>query len=89
MTGKWQRDNECVGTELDNSFVILSVNTARYYAFNGPAIDIWDLLEQPRSCDEIIEVLLEKYDVTPEQCAQSVSRVVEELSNNGLVRLIG
>jgi len=83
----WQRDEDFVGTKLENSFVILNMKTAGYYAFNVSATDIWELLGEPRSCAQIAGKLTEKYDVSEELCAQSVARIVEELRASGLVHL--
>lgn len=85
----WRRDAGFVGTKLDESFVILNLDTSRYYAFNTSATDIWDLLEQPRNCGEITQALTAKYDVDPELCTQSVTRIMDEMRSNGLIHAVG
>ncbi len=84
-TAKWRRSDQFVGTQIEDAFVILSVETASYYAFNASANDIWDLLAAPKSTEEIATALTEKYDVAPEVCLRSVERVVKDLSEKGLV----
>jgi len=81
----WQRSDQFVGTQLDKSFVLLSLEGARYFAFNASANDVWQLLERPQSVEEIMLALMQKYDVSPDVCAQSVTRVMSELQANGLV----
>lgn len=83
---RWERDEQFVGTHLEDSFVILSLEAAQYFAFNGTANAIWDLLEEPKTCGQITDVLLQKYDVNQETCTQSVIRILDEFRANGLVR---
>ncbi|MEI9991668.1 MAG: PqqD family protein [Rhizomicrobium sp.] len=82
---RWKRSDQFVGTQIEDSFVILSIETASYYAFNASANDIWDLLAAPKSTEEIATALTEKYDVAPGDCLRSVERVVMDLSQKGLV----
>jgi hypothetical protein len=87
-TIQWQRGEQFVGTQLEDSFVILSLEAARYYAFNETANKIWDLLQEPRTCGQITEALTENYDVSPDVCAQSVTRIMGEFHANGLVHQV-
>ena len=81
-----QRGEQFVGTQLEDSFVILSLEAAQYFAFNTTANSIWDLLEEPRTCGQIVDALMRRYEVSEQDCTRSVARVIDELRANGLVR---
>ena len=83
-TVRWQRCDKIVGTNIEDSFVVLSPEASSYFAFNPSATDIWDLLAEPRSPEQIVAVLMEKYEVSHEICANSVYRILDELSVKGL-----
>ena len=48
---------------------------------------IWNLIQEPASISSIRDILLEEYDVEPEQCAIDLLDLVEELVAAGLVKL--
>jgi len=85
----WTRDAECVGTEVEDALVLLDLDGGSYFALNGPAADIWEALAEPVTQAQIVDRLLAKYRVAPEQCAASVTRVLDELAGKGLARQAG
>lgn len=82
----WTRDAECVGTEVEDALVLLDLDGGSYFALNGPAADIWEALAEPVSQAQLVDRLVAKYKVTPEQCAASVARVLDELAGKGLAK---
>jgi hypothetical protein len=85
----WTRDAECVGTEVEDALVLLDPDGGSYFALNGPAADIWEALAEPVTQAQLVDRLVAKYRVTPEQCAASVTRVLDELAGKGLARQAG
>lgn len=47
---------------------------------------LWKLLEGEHTREQLVEALLEEYDVSPEQAGQSVDCFVAELEENGFVQ---
>jgi hypothetical protein len=82
----WQRKDNWVGAEVDDTFVMIDFESGTYVSLNKTATDIWNALEQPRSSDDIVEALTARYDVSADQCAKAVDRVLKELQE---MRLIG
>ncbi|MEO8374517.1 MAG: PqqD family protein [Sphingomonas bacterium] len=85
----WTRDAECVGTEVEDALVLLDLDGGSYFALNGPAADIWEALAEPVSQAQLVDRLVAKYRVSPEQCAASVARVLDDLAGKGLARRAG
>jgi hypothetical protein len=77
---KWQRDDNWVGSQIEDNFVMVNIETGKYVSLNASASAIWDALEQPRSTDEIVADLLGKFEVDDETCRNSVSRVLGTMS---------
>ena len=80
------RGAECVETEVEDALVLLDLDGGMYFTLNGPAADVWRALEAPASEDALIETLTAKYDVEPAKCAQSVARLLEDLTQKGLAK---
>ncbi|MDT7542643.1 MAG: hypothetical protein QOE33_2547 [Acidobacteriota bacterium] len=75
-----------VFSELDEKEgVLVDLNSKRYYTLNETALFVWRLLEKKVAANEIARELSESYDVTPEQAAASVDKLLSELSQRNLL----
>ena len=80
----WKR-KDCVSAEVEGALVLLDLETLHYHSLNPTATTVWQLLEQPATQPALVEALCERYDVTREHCAASVSRLIESLRASDLV----
>lgn len=83
---KWQRVDGWVGSDIEDSFVILNIEGGDYVSFNQSAKDIWEALAQPVSQLQIVDLLTARYDVDRETCLRSVQSVLGELTRQNLVQ---
>lgn len=72
--------------EIDGELIGLDVDQGVCFGFNRPASRIWTLLEQPRTLDELIDLLVAEFDVQPAACALDLAAFLRELEADGLVR---
>ncbi len=82
----WQRSDHWVGTQIDDAFVMLDFESGIYVSLNKTATDVWNALEQPCSTENIVGVLTERYDVSDEQCAAAVDRVLSDFQAKKLIQ---
>jgi hypothetical protein len=59
------------------------------FSFNGVGTTVWDALEKPRSVEELVGVVADTYDVTPEQARQDLEIFLEEAKAAGVVQTSG
>jgi len=75
-----------VATDFDGGEgVLVDLNTKKYYQLNETAMLIWKGLEQQKEVAEIIADVTSNYEVTSEQAARSVARVVNDFCGYHLV----
>lgn len=74
-------------TELDDDRVMMDLDTGNYYILNGMGSIIWDKIHEEVSIEEIIDELLEEYDVEPEVCKTQVMDYLAKLLQSNLVRV--
>jgi len=75
-----------VATDFDGGEgVLVDLNTKKYYQLNETAMLIWKGLEQHKQVAEIIADVTSNYEVTSEQAARSVARVVNDFCSYHLV----
>ena len=72
---------------VQNELMMLNVEQGAYYSLDPIAADIWNMVEKPASVSEIIEQLLKRYDVTPEQCQIDVLAFLEDMHEKGMILL--
>lgn len=89
MTDKlWQRDPNWIGAELDDSLVMLDVESGQYVGLNKTATAIWDALAEPVSPATIQTQLLARFDVSAEQCAAAIERTLTHFEELGAIKAV-
>jgi hypothetical protein len=64
--------------------VILSLDTKILRGLNPVGSRVWDLIDGTRSIDEIVDVIVAEFDVTPPVAAADVEAFVRQLLERGL-----
>lgn len=84
----WRRTGDWVGSEVDDSFVMVHIETGKYVALNATARAIWDALSEPSDEDQIVTRLIEGFEITPEDCRAAVRRLMADLEQRQLVEAV-
>lgn len=84
----WER-RDCVSAELDDTLVLLDLESLSYHSLNKTAAAAWEILAEPRTESSIVEALCSRFDVTPERCRVSLVSLLHTLANKGLVKRAG
>ena len=80
-------DPENVCCDLAGEAIILAMKSGTYFGLNSVGARVWNLLSQPRSFGEVCQLILDEYDVTPEQCRRDLTQLFQRMAERGLVRL--
>ena len=73
---------------LDKEAVLLNLDTERYFGLDETGARMWQLLTSQPSVETAYQQLLEEYDVDTETLRQDIIALLENLTENGLLRLI-
>jgi hypothetical protein len=77
-----------VSGDLPNGeVVILNLKDSVYYGLNEVGGSIWEFIQEPTTVGEVVESLLNDYDVDQERCVKEVIDLVTALADKGLVEL--
>jgi len=74
-------------TELAGEKVMIDFATGKYFMIKGVGNDIWDMIQTPITYGEIVDKLLSEYDVTEEECKNSVSSFLTKLKELNFVSI--
>jgi len=72
-------------SDMNGEKVMLSVKNGKYYNLGALGGEIWDQIKEPVRIDDLITVLLEKYDVEQAQCKEQTITFLRQLIEEGLV----
>lgn len=75
-----------MANELDGDTVVMSVESGAYYGIEGTGQAIWSLLAQPISVADLIERILERYQVDRALCEKQVLDYLVTLEKEGLIQ---
>jgi hypothetical protein len=75
-----------VFTTLGSEAVILGMRDGVYYGLDAVGARAWALLATPRRVSELVDTIVEEFDVERERCTADVLALLEDLLARNLVR---
>jgi hypothetical protein len=81
------RNPEIIHNNIDGEVVIMSITKNNFYGIDKIGSHIWELLENSRSVDEIITVMMQDYEVERETCEKDVIDFLDEALKNELITI--
>jgi hypothetical protein len=78
---------EQVSCDLNGESVILNFKSGTYYGLNPVGSYIWSLIQNPKTVGQVEEAVLEHYEVDPSECERDLLELLNELSENELVKI--
>jgi hypothetical protein len=76
-----------VSSDLGGEVAILDLKAGVYYGLDAVGARIWSLIQEPRTVNEIRNILLEEYEVEPEHCERDLLALLRRLADEGLVEV--
>ena len=70
---------------LDGEAVLVNLKNGTNYGLDEVGTRMWQLITTSDSVQAAMDVLIEEYDVTPENLEKDINRLITELKNQGLL----
>lgn len=71
--------------DSSTAVVILGLKDGKYFELNEVGARVWQLIQQPRSLQSVLDALMEEYEVTADQCQNDLMILTSDLISKGLV----
>lgn len=78
---------DVVSCDLVDEAAILNLKTGIYYGLDPIGARIWNLIQKPRQLNEILETLLNEYEVEKNRCQEDLIELLEQLAEKELVTI--
>jgi hypothetical protein len=72
----WQRNDNWVGTQVEDRFVMVGIESGDYVALNRTADAIWQALAEPRTVQELCDALCAQFEIAHDACAAAVENTL-------------
>ena len=82
----FQGDGNIV-SDMDGEKVIMNINKGKYYNLHKIGGVIWDLIERPIFIHELIDNLINIYDIENKVCEEQVLSFLGTLNTEGLIQI--
>ena len=80
VSGRWRRDNALPFQRLEEDTIVVDPKRREVHLLNETAARVWELLEAPRTLDEIVAELADEYDAPDDELRSGVSELIAELA---------
>lgn len=78
---------DVLSRDLQGEEVILDLNTGVYFGLDQVGTRIWQLIREHRSLQQVLDAMLQEYEVTKAQCTHDLLRFVTQMADKGLVEV--
>ncbi len=81
------RNPEIIHSAMDDEVVMMSVDQGLFFGLDKIGAHIWELLETPKTGEEVITLLLSQYDVTRDQCENDTLRFLSNMLDKKVISI--
>ena len=78
---------DVVSCDLVDEAAILNMKDGVYYGLNPVGARIWNLIQNPLKVKEILEALVDEYDVDKETCQTDLMELLKQLLEKELIEI--
>ncbi|HKA58257.1 MAG TPA: PqqD family protein [Gemmatimonadales bacterium] len=72
-------------TNVEDEGIVLHLDTRRYFSVNETGLLILEALHRPQSAEQLVDVLVERYQVAPELARDCVAQFLTSCQDSELV----
>ena len=81
------QSKEIDATDLNGDTVMMNLEKGKYFALNSIGSRIWELIDEKKVVNQVIDELLEEYEVDKETCVETVIIFLNRLKDEELIKV--
>ncbi len=78
---------DVIDCDIGGERALLHLKTNTYFTLNATGSEIWPAFTEPCSVDEIVTLVTERFDVTPEVCRPDIEALIEQMVAAQILRV--
>ena len=76
-----------LSTTLGDEVVILGLDDSMYYGLTGTGVRIWQLVQSPRTVEEIVTTITAEFEVDRVRARADLDALLADLQSRGLIAI--
>jgi hypothetical protein len=76
-----------LSTTLGEEVIILGLDDSMYYGLTGTGARIWELVQTPRTIDDILTTITGEFDVDRQRAQADLDALLADLQSRGLIAI--
>jgi len=80
-----RKTDNILASDLGNEMVMMDTEKGNYLGLNETGKVIWDLLEKPMSVQELVQQLLNRYDIEADICMEDTIEYLHKMEEQQLI----
>jgi len=80
-----RRNPELVSSNLDGETVMMSIENGEYFGLDPVGSRIWELLETPLTVANLVDILVDEFEVSREECEVDTIEFLNQLLDKQLL----
>ena len=80
-------NHEVLFQELQGEAVLLNLRSGIYLGLDAVGTRVWNLLQQHELLQDVLNAMLQEYEVSEDQCAKDLLRLVGEMEQQGIAEI--
>lgn len=81
------QSTDVLATKVDGQTVMVRIKNRMYYGLDDIGSRIWELITTPQQVSQVIDSLMEEYDVERVKCQVNTLDLLNLLYEEGLIRI--
>jgi coenzyme PQQ synthesis protein D (PqqD) len=82
---RWRQGEDVAARRLEDEVVLVNLLTNHIYSLNATGSRVWELLDVPRTRDELVNALVEEFDVEQTTLERETDELLASLAAANLV----
>lgn len=82
---KFHRADGWYDTQVRDEVLMMHNETGRFVSLNESAAAVWAALQEPRTIDDLVSILLERFDVAEATARSDVMDCLADLEKHGTI----
>lgn len=74
--------------KVDDEVILLDMTSGEYYGLNDVGSRMWTLFQQGQSAQEVLDALVQEYNVSTERLSNDIHQFLRQLQSRGLVEIV-
>jgi hypothetical protein len=81
-------NKDVVSCDLGGETAMLEMKEGVYYGLNEMGTVIWELIQEPITILELVDIILKDYEVDEETCFMDIVELIDQMVENKLVDVL-